>query len=206
MADAIRSSGTAAALVVVLLAVALGAACGGGENGAGEAIGTEPPTGEEAVPPVQDEFQGGTFTSTQFEPQFTIQFPEGWQPSELVPGFVEFLRAGGGAVTLSSALAQTELAEAVDQMRASESLTADEPSKVTLAGNPARVFSVSTGFTIEIPGIPGYRAAPDYEIRIWAIEVDGMTVVLIADAPTDQAKEFFTEVEPVMATLRFGRP
>jgi hypothetical protein len=183
-----------------LLALALGAAgCGGGggEPGAGTAPVPSIP-GEEVVPAT-------TFTSSQFEPQFTIELPEGWRPLDEEPGRVQIVSGAteGRALTFSSALAEESVPEAMDLIRTTPSITGTEPVDVTVAGHPGQVFTAEVEGDTQIPGLE-YFAVSAFEIRIWAIDVGGTTVVLIADALANQAERFFAEVEQVLRTLEFG--
>lgn len=188
--------------IAALLALTLGlAACGGGDGGGGGDAGTVPLPGspeEEVAPP-------STFEATEFEPPFTIELPADWRSTEAEPGVVQFVSGttGGHALTFSSRLADTPVAEAVDLMRTAPSLTATEPADATVAGHQGRVFTGEVEDDTEIPGIQ-YFAVSAFRMRIWAIDVDGTTVVLVADALATESDPFFAEVDEVLGTLVFG--
>ena len=186
--------------VLGLLALALAAGCGGGGGGEpGADTAPAPPIPEEEVIPAT------TFTSGQFEPQFTIELPEGWRPVEEEPGFVQIVSGAteDRALTFSSALAETPVPEAVSLIRTTPSLTGTEPVDVTVAGHPGQVFTGEVEADTEIPGLE-YFAVAAFEMRIWAIDIDGTTVVLIADALSGVAEPFFGEVDAVLETLTFA--
>ncbi len=186
--------------LAALLALTLGLAACGGDGGGGDA-GTVPLPGspeEEVAPPT-------TFSATEFEPPFTIELPGGWQSTEVEPGDVQFVSGttGGHALTFSSRLADTPVAEAAELMRTAPSLTATEPTEAMVAGHPGLVFTGEVQDDTEIPGIQ-YFAVSAFRMRFWAIDVDGRTVVLVADALATEAEPYFAEVDEVLGTLTFG--
>lgn len=186
-------------LITALLALALGAAaCGGGGGG-------EADTAPVPAVPEEEPAPASTFTSTGFEPPFTIELPAGWRLTEGEPGLVQIVSGAteGHALSFSSRLAGASVSEAVDLIRTAPLLTATEPADVTVAGHPGRVFTGEVEDDTEIPGIQ-YFAVSAFEMRFWAIDVGGTTVVLIADALATEAEPFFAEVEQVLRTLDFG--
>jgi hypothetical protein len=195
---------TAARLLAGLLGCAamLAAGCGGGEGETGTG-----PAPDEPPPPATTETQEASqrFSAGPFRPRFTAEVPASWQPVE-DPAMVQFFsgETSQRALTVSSALAGTPVAQAVSRLRGAPNLGAMPAKDATVGGAQGQTFdaSVTSGYSTDLPGID-YLVVEDFQIRVWVVDVKGETVVVIADSPVAESEGYLAEVDRVLETLKF---
>jgi hypothetical protein len=198
------------AFALLVGGLALATACGGGDDGEGdgEAVATEEP-GTEPPPATTTEEPSAsskTYASRQFKPGFTVEYPGAWQEPVEAAGTVQFFsgETSQRVLTFSSKLSGSTVAQAVSRMRGAPNLQPEPAADETVAGSQGQVFgaTVGSGYSTDLPGVE-YLVIEGFQIKVWTFDVNGSTVVVIADSPAAESEAFLAEVEPLLNSLKF---
>ena len=156
------------------------------------------------------------YETSTFEPRVSLELPAGWASHHEGATFFSVHRPlaapehGGPIWEVAVQVASLEVDEApgdvIDGLEDNPSLEVGRVGAAELDG--AEGIRVDVEATTESPVVsfPGgsLAAFPGRKLRVYAVDVDGRTVVLVVDAATERFEEDVEAAEPVLESIDFS--
>jgi hypothetical protein len=147
-----------------------------------------------------------------------FQVPFRIETTDLIPrdslgnGYLEF-SAGAGRVLMFTTAGRATAGDWVDYLTTDPRLTPSDTRTIEIGGLPTTVLDVSLAgpefplftYSDTDPGTPDVQwvVQEGRPNRFFITEVSGEAVAIVAEAPEDEAAEFFAEVDALLANLEW---
>jgi hypothetical protein len=150
-----------------------------------------------------------------FEPRLRLDLPAGWASLHDGEAFFDVFRplvgaAEGGPVSdVAVLVARLEGDDApgdvIDRLEGNAALQVSGIDAAELDGAEGlRADVEATAATLVFFRGGSLAAFPGRKLRVYAVDVDGRTVVLAVDADSESFEEHFEAAEPVLDSVAFG--
>ncbi len=160
----------------------------------------------------------GTYYTQGFEVPFTFEIGKGWSNSRAEPTIGEVSLPGSGGVTWLTGVKQGRIGEDLVAIGSSPAdfitYLADHPA-LRLGASQAVKVGTASGQRVDASvrrDAPDFIVLPDdainlgkgHKLRVYALEANGATVVLIIDAISEEASPAFLKlVRPILGSVRW---
>ena len=151
-----------------------------------------------------------------FEPTLRLEHPAGWaslhEGGALFDVYRPLVGTGEGRPIRDVAILVARLdgddapGDVIDRFEANPSLDVGDVGTAELDGAEglrADVEATSESTVVSLPG-GSLAAFPGRKLRIYAVDVDGRTVVLVVDAAAERFEEDVEAAEPVLESIDFS--
>jgi hypothetical protein len=215
---------TASFGIVTLAVAATLSACGGDDDDDGDAsTPTETSVAATVAPPEGASPLGdgtragsaepgrplaaGVYYTELFTPRLVVTLPDGWGNAGQYADQLALLRRpepGDQALTIDSSPGD-DAAATVVELTSVRGTEATPPFEKEVAGLPAQQFDLTiVDEQVRIPALSDvYTSFEGDKIRVWVLDVDGVTLKILAEATGAEFDAFVVEAEAVLETLRF---
>lgn len=151
----------------------------------------------------------GAYVTDVFRPRFGFVVGSGWSIA-----FVESKQLllaqrtdpGALSLTFDSFAARQSVAATIARFAGTPGVEAGAPATATIGGSSGQRIELRvTGGETSVPGLSDrYELESNDRVRAYAVEVGGVTVSILVEAPTAESAAFFAEAERVLDSLRWG--
>jgi Ca2+-binding RTX toxin-like protein len=152
----------------------------------------------------------GPYASTVFQPSFGFVLGAGWSmfydpvPAQVL--LVKRREPGGLALTFDSASRRQSVAATVARLVGIAGVDASPPAGAAVGGATGQRLdlTVTSGAIVRIPGLQDrYELEPTDRVRIYVVDVGGVTVTVLVEAPAGEFGAFAAEADDVLASVRW---
>lgn len=154
----------------------------------------------------------GGVVAADFQVPFRVETADLIPRYSLGDGYLEF-SAGTGRVLMFTTAGRGTTAEWVDYLTTDPRLTSSDTQTIEIGGLPTTMLDVTLvgpefalfTYSDTDPGTPDVQwVVHEGRInRFFITEVSGEAVSIVAEAPEDEAAEFFAEVDALLANLEW---
>jgi hypothetical protein len=174
--------------------------------------------GESSAEPLEEEgdLSAGRYETSAFEPTVGLELPAGWASLHEDEAFFDVHRplsepAPGGpvwdvAVLVARLEGDDAPGDVIDGLEGNPALELSAEAAAVLDGAEGIRVDVEAESDSTILSFPGgsLAAFPGRKVRVYAVDVDGQTVVLAVDAAADSFDADVEAARPVLDSVDFG--
>jgi hypothetical protein len=173
--------------------------------------------GESPADPLEEgDLPAGRYETSAFEPKVRLELPAGWTSLHEDEAFFDLHRplaepASGGpvwdvAVMVARLAGDAAPGDVIDGLEANASLEVTREAGATLDGAEGIRVDVEAESDSTILTFPGgsLAAFPGRKVRVYAVDVDGQTVVLAVDAAAQSFEQDVAAAQPLLDSVDFG--
>jgi hypothetical protein len=173
--------------------------------------------GESAAEPLAEGALGaGRYETSSFEPKVSLELPAGWASLHEDEAFFDVHRplaepASGGpiwdvAVLVARLDGDDAPGDVIDGLECNASLEVTGETGATLDGAEGIRVDVEAESDSTILSFRGgsLAAFPGRKVRVYAVDVDGQTVVLAVDAAAESFEADVEAAQPILDSVDFG--
>lgn len=170
-----------------------------------------------ADPLAEGELPAGRYKTSAFEPRVLLEVPAGWATLHEGAAFFDVNRPllqpeqeGGPIWDVAILVARLDGDEApgdvIDGLEENPSLEVSGEARAALDGAEGISVDVEPTSESTIVSFPegSLAAFPGRKLRVYAVDVDGRTIVLVVDGAAETFDEDLEAARPVLDSLEFG--
>jgi hypothetical protein len=154
--------------------------------------------------------KSGAYTTDIFRPRYSFRVGRGWQVRHHEPAAISIhqrLDPGGLILELDSFGGNRSVAARVAQFSSIAGTQVDGPVAASVGGAAGQRLDllVTASDIIVVPGLTErYELEPDDRLRVYVVNVKGVSVAIMVEAPSAEFAAFAADAEAVVATYKWA--
>lgn len=153
----------------------------------------------------------GQYVTDVFRPRFGFAVGGGWsvpfapQPAQVL--LSKRREPGGLSLTFDSASRTQSVAATMARLAAIDGVGTGAVSSATVGGAAGQRLDlvVTSGDQVLVPGLDDrYELEPSDRLRVYAVDVGGLTVTILVEAPAPELAGFAADADEVLASVRWS--
>jgi hypothetical protein len=154
--------------------------------------------------------KSGGYTTDLFKPRYSFRVGPGWQLRHHEPTAISIhqrLDPGGLILELDSFGGNRSVAERVAQFSSIAGTQVTGPVAASVGGATGQRLDllVTASDLVVVPGLTArYELEPDDRMRVYVVNVKGVAVAVMIEAPTADFASFAVDAEAVVATYKWA--
>lgn len=154
--------------------------------------------------------KAGEYTTDAFRPRFAFRVGPDWQvryTEATAHGLAKRLDPGGLTIEFDSFGASRSVAARIAQFGQVQGVDASAPVPATVGGADGQRIDllVTASEDVAVPGLTDrYELEPSDRLRVYVVSVRGLSVAILVEAQAADFAAFFTEVEEVLASVKWS--
>jgi hypothetical protein len=154
--------------------------------------------------------KGGEYTTDVFRPRYSFRVGEGWQVRYHDPTTISINRKpdpGGRILELDSFGGARSVAARIAQFSSIAGTQVTGPVDATVGGAAGQRVDllVTASDVVVVPGLTDrYELEPDDRLRAYVVNVKGVAVAIMIEAPSVDFSSFAAEAEAVLESLKWS--
>ena len=154
--------------------------------------------------------KSGAYTTDVFRPRYSFRVGQGWQVRHHEPTAISIhqrLDPGGLILELDSFGGSRSVAARVAQFSSIAGTQVSGPVAASVGGAPGQRLDllVTASDIVAVPGLTErYELEPDDRLRVYVVNVKGVSVAIMIEAPSADYAAFAADAEAVVATYKWA--